>query len=388
MEHTNRSHALLSASGASRWLNCTPSARLEENIPDRVSPFAAEGTLAHEISELKLRIFKEGATEKSKGLLSELKKMRKNELYSPDMDDEVDKYVDYVKEIIKQLNTEKKDYNFLIEERLDFSNIVEKGYGTGDVCIISDNLLRVIDLKYGKGVVVEAENNPQLMLYGIGALNKYSLHYDISEVELTIFQPRLDHLSSFRISVEELIKWGDDIVKPKAQLAYSGDGEKKAGEWCKFCKVKALCKTLAEENMKLAKYEFAQPDLLTIDELVEIYKQQPVLLDWVNSVADYLLDQALKGGNIKGYKIVEGRSMRKWVNEQSVAIKLSKIYPPERYLISKLDTLTNIEKLVGKKEFDSIFRQDVIKPPGKPTLVPNSDKRPALGTEQAKIDFK
>lgn len=389
MEHSTRAHALLSASGASRWMACTPSARLEEKFDESsTSTFAAEGTLAHEFGDVNLR-FKNGEiTEKT--LNSELKKLRKDKNYTDEMEGEVDKYVEIVTEAFAVAKARTPDAKLLIEERVDFSHLVEKGFGTGDVCIVADGFLDVIDLKYGKGVKVDADNNPQLMLYGSGALRNFEMMYDdIHTVNLVIVQPRLDHLSEWKISTEKLIEWGEKEVKPKAAKAYQGKGVQKAGDHCKWCKVKAVCATLAAKNVKLAQHDFKDPHLLTESQVIEVYKQQPMLVDWVNSVAKYLLDEAVKGKKWPGLKLVEGRSNRKWSDEEKVKEALTdNLFDEKDFTTTKLQGITAVEKLVGKSEFPTILGNLVIKPQGKPTLVPMSDKRPAMGIEQAKEDFK
>lgn len=390
VNHSARKHALLSASGASRWLACTPSARLEEKFeessPSTSSVYADEGTLAHEFGDLNLR--------KAAGRITdsvyerEIKELRKHPLYSPEMEGEVDKYVTYVLEAFEVAKQKTPDAVLMIEERLDFSHLVEQGFGTGDAGIIADGILEIIDLKYGKGIRVEAEENPQLMLYGSGALRSFELMYDIHTIKMTIVQPRLDHISSWETKVPDLISWGEKTVKPAAAKAYEGKGVQKAGDHCKWCKVKAMCATLAAKNVALARHEFKDPYLLTEKQLLEVYKQQPMLVDWVNAVAEYLLAEALKGKQWPGYKIVEGRSQRKWMDEDKVVETLELSHDPKDFMVSKLAGIPAIEKLLGKKDFSVLLGEMVLLPPGKPTLVPESDKRPAMGIEQAKLDFK
>lgn len=391
VDHSSRKHALLSASGASRWLNCTPSARLEEKFemssPSKPSVYAEEGTLAHEFGDLNLRLRDNRITQKI--FNKEAKSLKGNSLYSPEMDEEVDKYVTYVMEQLSLARQKTPDAVLLIEERLDFSHLVEQGFGTGDANIIADGVLEVIDLKYGKGIMVGAKENPQLMLYGSGALRKFELMYDIHTVKLTIVQPRLDHISSWEIPVSELLDWGDRIVKPAAVKAYLGEGSQKCGDWCKWCKVKAMCSALAEKNIDIAKHEFKDPYLLEDNQLIEIFQQIPMLQDWANSVAEYLLDEAIKGKKWTGYKVVEGRSQRRWLDESKVSKVLTeKGISPDRFMVSKLAGIPAIEKLLGKSDFIPTVGSFVVLPPGKPTLVPESDKRPAMGIEQAKQDFK
>lgn len=390
VKHSARKHALLSASGASRWLACTPSARLEEKFeessPSTSSVYADEGTLAHEFGDINLRNAMGQLTKKVYD--SEIKKLRSNPLYSSEMEGEVDKYVTYVLESFAEAKQKTPDAVLMIEERLDFSHLVEQGFGTGDAGVIADGVLEIIDLKYGKGIRVEAEENPQLMLYGSGALRSFELMYDIHTVKMTIVQPRLDHISSWETKVTDLISWGEKTVKPAAAKAYEGKGVQKAGDHCKWCKVKAMCATLAAKNIALARHEFKDPHLLTEKQLLEVYKQQPMLVDWVNAVAEYLLAEALKGKQWPGYKVVEGRSQRKWMDEDKVIETLELSHDPKDFMVSKLAGIPAIEKLLGKKDFPVLLGEMVLLPPGKPTLVPESDKRPAMGIEQAKLDFK
>lgn len=388
LDHSSRKHALLSASGASRWLNCTPSARLEEKFQQSQSSiYAQEGTLAHEFGDVILRYINGEIEEKT--LNTELNKLRREELYSDEMEEQVDKYVEFVKDSFDEAYKTDKGAAMLIEERLDFSHLVEQGFGTGDATVIGNGILDIIDLKYGKGVKVSAQNNPQLKLYASGALNEYDMLYDIHTVRMTIVQPRLDHIDTYEMSVEDLEMWGNKVVKPAAEKAYAGKGKQQAGDWCKWCKVKAMCATLAAKNVKLAQHEFRDPHLLSEKQLVEVYKQQPMLVDWVNAVSKYLLEQALNGKRWPGYKVVEGRSNRKFINNESVALILDKEgYSESEYMVKKLGGITHISKLLGK-EFNTLLSPYVIKPPGAPTLVPESDKRPELNSiEQAKEEFK
>ena len=380
-----KEHALLSASGAFRWMNCTPSARLEEKFDEqKQSIHAAEGTLAHEFGAINL---KSGQIPK-KVFDTEIKKLRENTLYTDEMEGEVDKYVSYVMQTFTDAQKRTPDAVLLVEEKLDFSHLVEEGFGTGDACIIADGVLDIIDLKYGIGIKVDATDNPQLKLYGAGALRAYELMYDIHTIRMTIVQPRLDHISVWDISVEDLNKWGEKEVKPKAKEAYLGEGLQKTGDWCKWCKVKPVCAAQRDENMKLAQYDFQDPYLLTDKQLIDVFKQQPKLTEWVNAVHQHLLDKALKGKKVEGYKLVEGRRTRKWLEDEKVAkVLIANNFSPEDFMISKLAGIPAIEKLIGKKNFIPILGDLVTLPPGKPTLVPEADKRPGMGIEQAKMDF-
>ena len=381
IDHTSRKHALLSASGAARWMNCTPSARLEEHVEERGSnDFAAEGTLAHEFGDWLLKHFNGEVTKRK--LNAELKKLRKHRLYTDEMEEEVDKYVTYV---IESFKSAKKGAELMVERKLDFSHVVEEGFGTGDATIAADTVLEMVDLKYGKGIKVDAPENPQLMLYGLGALRMVDLMYDIETVRLTIVQPRLNHISTWEISAADLIAWGEEQVKPKADMAFKGEGTQKAGSWCKWCKVKATCTAIAKQNLALARFEFKEPALLTEDEVLEVYEQQGQLVDWAKAVSEYVQEEAMKGKKWPGYKLVEGRSNRKWRDEDAAIKVLAEKYKREDYMQEKLKGIVAVSKLVGD---DIDLNPLMVKPPGKPTLAPDTDERPPINSaESAKEDF-
>ena len=391
--HSERKHALLSASSAARWLACPPSARLEEKFRETCgfqesSVYAEEGTLAHEFAELALR--KLSGRISDVDYASAVESLRGHELYSEEIEEQIEKYSTYVMEAYEAAKTIVPDPVLFIEERLDFSDIVEEGFGTGDSGIIADGTMEIIDLKYGKGIKVEAYENPQLKLYAIGALHNYEMLYDIHKVKLTIVQPRMDSIVSWEISVKDLYKWAEETVKPIAVKAYEGAGLQKAGDHCKFCLVKAMCGTLSARSIAVArKNDFKDPHLLTEKQLLDVYKQIPMLVDWANSVGEYLYNKALAGEKVEGYKLVEGQSRRKWTNEEEVQAKLKEEgYPEDSYNVTKLKGISDIEKLVGKKNFPALFEGLVIKPQGNPILVPETDKRPEYRSlDQAKKDF-
>lgn len=390
INHSERAHALLSASGSHRWLNCTPSARLEDKFTETAgrssSVYADEGTLAHEFGNLRLLLAIEKVS--SKVYEKERKDLQKNMLYYEGMEQEVEVYVNYVMEAYGAAQAITKDAVLMIEEKLDYSHLVEKGEGTGDACIIADGTLEIVDLKFGKGIKVSAVENSQLMLYAIGALRKFDMMYDIRTVKLTIVQPRLESISSWPISVPELMNWGEKVVRPKAAEAYEGKGLQKAGEWCRFCKVKGMCATLAAYNIKLAKYDFKSPHFLTDQQLIDVYKQIPMLVDWANSVEKHLLDTAVEGKHYPGYKVVEGRANRAWSDKEGIEKYLKdEGFERNKYITESLAGIPAVEKLVGAKKFAQDCKQYVVIPKGKPTFVPESDKRPAMGIEQAKLDF-
>ena len=386
-KHNKRAHALLSASGAARWLNCTPSARLEDKIADKESPYAREGTLAHEFADIELQ-FRDKQITKAKYTAAR-KKLEKEEFYNPEMDEEVEKYVDYVWSQYQEARRKNGSAVLLVEDKIDLTEFIEEGFGSNDAAIISDNTMEIVDLKYGKGIKVNAKDNPQLKLYGLGALRAHELMYDIHEVRMTVVQPRLDHIPSAVLPADELRAWGYNEVVPKARLAYAGKGDLVPGDHCRWCKIKARCPALAEENLKLAKHEFASPELLSDDELLDIYGKIAMLEDWAKGVANHILDEALNGKKWPGYKLVEGRANRKWANEDEAISTLEKEgYEKDKITKTKIRGIGEIEKLVGKKKFPKLLNGMVIKPQGKPALVDESDKRPELNTEEcAKQDF-
>lgn len=380
-------HALLSASGAKRWMECPPSARLEEPYPDSTSEYAKEGTAAHTYAELKLgRII---GTVKNK----EVKNFEKNnEYYSKSMTDYIETYTDLVMEKHAEAQTRSKDAILMLEQRLDFSRWVPEGFGTGDTVIISDGILEVIDLKYGKGVQVEAQNNPQLRLYGLGAWNIFRYLYDIKKVRTTICQPRLDNISTEELEVKELLEWAETQVEPKAKLAWDGNGEFKAGEHCRFCRARSTCRARAEANTELAKYDFKPAPELTKEEIADILAKIDELTSWAKDVKDHALEQAEKHGvKWPGWKLVEGRSKRTYTDEDKIAETLKKkryrikdIYKPKQLI-----GITAMQKLLGKKKMQELIGDYIVKPAGKPTLVPEDDKRPELSTaDNAAEDFK
>ena len=369
-------HAILSASGAHRWLNCTPSARLELEFDDNSGEAAAEGTAAHALSEHKLR----------KAL-----KMRSKKPVSPydsdEMDNYTDGYVEYVLEVIEQAKQTCSDPLILIEQRLDFSKYVPDGFGTGDCVIIADGTLHIIDFKYGQGVLVSAEDNPQMKLYALGALGLFDGIYDIEMVSMTIYQPRRENISTSTVSKESLYRWAEEVLKPKAELAFAGDGNYCPGEWCQFCRAAVKCRARAEAKMKLATFEFALPPLLSDEEIAEILSSIGDLTRWTNEIIAYATDAAVNHGKKwPGFKVVEGRSNRKYKDEEAVAEAAKNAGYRDIYKQS-LITITEMEKLMGKSKFNEILGELVMKPPGKPTLVPVSDKRPEMNTSSAKIDF-
>lgn len=287
-------------------------------------------------------------------------------------------------EHVEAAKKETPDPVVLAEQRVDFSRWVPEGFGTADCLIVSDKALAVIDLKYGQGVLVEAKRNPQMMCYALGALEMFSALYDIETITMTIFQPRRDNVSTYELPVSDLLDWAENTLKPKAALASKGEGDFKAGEHCRFCKARNDCRARAEANLALAKYDFALPPTLTDAEIEAILPVLDELTAWAEDIQAYALTKALSGKTWHGYKLVEGRSNRKYVSADAVAEKVQDagFDPFEKKLLG----ITAMQKLMGKKRFDELLEGLIEKPQGKPTLVPESDKRPAIHT--AKDDFK
>ena len=367
-------HAVLSASSSHRWLNCSPSARLEQEFEDRETEAAAEGTAAHALCEHKLcRALK----------MQSRKPISKYDC--EEMDTHTDNYVQFVLETIAQAREHCADPIINIEQRLDFSCYVPHGFGTGDCIIIADKTLHIIDFKYGQGVLVEAEQNPQMMLYALGALRIYDTLYDIEDVAMTIYQPRRENISTWTITVSNLLSWAENELVPKAKLAFDGKGEYMPGPWCTFCKAAVKCRARAEEKLALAQYEFAQPPLLTDAEIEEILGKLDDLTRWADEIKSYAQDAALNHGKQwHGYKVVEGRSVRKYSDEEAV-IEAANAAGYHDIFRKTLLPITEMEKLMGKQEFAEVLSGLIIKPAGKPTLVPITDKRPAM--TKANIDF-
>lgn len=369
-----KAHAILSASSSHRWLNCPPSARLCETYEDKGSDYAAEGTDAHSLCEYKLRkALGMGAVDPSEHLT----------WYSEEMEDCANGYAAYILELVEAAKEVCSDPVVLIEQRVDFSRWVEQGFGTSDAIIISDGTLRVIDYKHGLGVLVEADNNPQMMCYALGALELFDAIYDIDTVAMTVYQPRRQNVSTFEMSKDDLYRWAEEVLKPTAELAFTGDGNFLCGEWCGFCKAKHECRARAKANLLLAQYDFKLPPLLEDSEIEVILSRADQLVSWVNDIKEYALQQAISGKDWTGFKLVEGRSNRRYTDEAAVtqAVTSAGFDPYERKLLG----ITAMQKLLGKSRFEELLSAYIEKPQGKPTLVPESDKRPVMNN--AKTDF-
>lgn len=373
VKHSTRNHAILSASASKRWLSCPPSAKLNAELPDTTSEYAREGTCAHELAEYKV----------NKMLGIEAKNPTESlDFYDSEMEDCTDSYAQYIAEQIAKYDSPV----VMVEQRLDFSKYVPGGFGTGDCVIVADDVLTVIDYKHGKGVPVSAENNSQMMLYALGALELFDSLYDIREICMIIFQPRLENISEFTMTVNILLDWAENELRPKAELAAKGEGEFCAGEHCRFCKLKATCRKRAKYNLMLAQYDFAPPDMLEDTEIEAILEKVEALTAWATDVKEYALSQALAGKQWTGYKVVEGKSNRKYTDENAVAAAVKAI-GKNPYSEPEILGITAMTKLLGgKKKFDELLSKYVCKPQGKPTLVPASDKRKAWNPAQE--DFK
>ena len=368
-------HALLSASSSHRWLHCNPSARLEREFADRETTAAAEGTAAHALAEHKLK---------------RRLKLRSERPVSPfdteEMEICTDDYADFVMEQVTKERRRDPDTQVFIEQRLDFSCYVPEGFGTGDCLIVSKGRLHIIDLKYGMGLLVDSEENPQMKLYALAALTQYEEQYQIKKVKLTIFQPRRENVSTWETSVAKLKKWATKDLVPKAQRAFKGEGEYCPGEWCIFCKAAVKCRARAEDKLRLAQSEFKMPPLLTDAEIEDVLAKLPDIKKWADEIQEYALAKALAGKEWTGFKLVEGRSVRKFTDERAV-VKAANAAGYHDIYKQTLISLTEMEKLMGKAEFSKVLGALVTKPQGKPTLVPDTDKRQAITVSNPKNEF-
>ena len=371
-------HSVLGATAADRWMNCTPSAQLTAGMEDEATTFAAEGTAAHALCEWKVR----------KALKMRAGRRPTSDYWTDEMEEFTDDYRDFIMDLVGQAKLTCKDPVTLIEQHLDFSCYVPDGFGTGDFLLVADRELNVVDFKYGRGVAVYADHNPQMMLYALGALNLFDCLYDIEQVTMTIFQPRLSSISTWTISAEELYKWAEEVLKPKAELAAKGEGEFISGSWCRYCKARNTCRARAESFLELAKMEFQPPALLSDEEVAEVMEKAAELSKWVSDVMAYAQAEAIENGkHWNGYKLVEGRSTRRFIDEKKVEEAAKGAGYTDIYNKS-LITLTAFEKLMGKDTFKEVLGSYVTKPAGKLTLVPVSDKRPEVTVNTVNDEFQ
>lgn len=380
-------HAKLSSSASKRWLGCPGSVKLSEHYPNGSSIYADEGTIAHGMAEGMIskddKLVQKYEVEAAKfygehpelnGTFLEMKMI-------------LQPYVDYVFEEYAAQVHEDGAAQLMTEERVDLTEYIPGGFGTSDVVILRQGRLHIIDLKYGKGVSVSAEDNPQLKLYALGTLARFDMLYDIENVVMTIYQPRLDNVSTDTIKAKDLYAWGEEVIKPGAQLALSEDAPVHAGDWCQFCPARYDCKERARDAMELQKYLGQM--VLSPEEIAEILGKIDRLTKFAEDIKDSALTKALDGEEIPGWKVVEGRSIRKYVGSEEEIVRQCEGAGYDQALLyeRKLLTITNMEKLMGKKQFAEVLGAYVEKPEGKPTLAPESDKRPAITNNSAAEDF-
>ena len=374
-------HAFLSPSASHRWLMCPPSAKLNAALPDQTSPYAKQGTDAHELCAYLVE----------KALGRDVKDPTENlDYYDEEMQMCAEGYAEFVMQELELARQTCPDTEVLVEQKVDFSKWVEGGKGTADCILLSDGTAEIIDYKNGLGVMVSSESeefggNPQLMCYSLGVIDMFDGIYNIDTIRMAIYQPRRDNLSVYEMSKADLLKWADEVLAPTAALAMKGEGEFKAGSHCQFCKCKATCRKRAEFNLEMAQYDFAMPDTLEDHEVEAILMKVDQLTSWADDVKEYALNQALQGKEYENFKVVEGRSVRKYTDEDAVAfaVKDAGFDPFEKKLLG----ITAMTSLLGKKKFEDLLGGMIMKPPGKPTLVPKSDKRPAM-KNTAQEDFK
>ena len=372
VEHGNRSHARLNASSSHRWMMCPPSVKLSEQFADKPSPYAEEGTFLHELCELKLHRYLGDMVPEL--IEEQYAEHRDNDFYSDEAESVTDEYVAFCIETIEAVRLSCPDPLIMVEHRLDYSEYVPEGFGTGDLVIVADGVIEVIDFKGGRGVRVDANQNSQLMLYGLGALLEFDPLYDIHTVRMTIVQPRLSNTSTYEITAQDLIRWAETEVRPKALLAYEGAGEFCAGEWCRFCKARYTCRKRSEYHMRLAEHDFRQPDLLSDEEIADILPVADSLNSWVQDLLAYATQAAVNGKSWPGYKLVAGRTVRKYTSEVEVIKAATEAGYTDIYKTTLLG-VGDLEKRMGRKRFGEVLGKFIVKPAGAPTLVPETDAR-------------
>ncbi len=386
-DHSSRSHAVLSASGAHRWMTCTASALLEQQFPDTTSDAAKEGTLAHELAEIKLRHYFFTLDFTKRKLNAAVKKLKEDSYWNSEMDGYTDDYLDYIKE--NALAFSSKPF-VSIEKRVDLSTWIPDGFGTADCIMLSGNTLSVVDFKYGKGVPITAEKNPQMMIYALGAWAEYKFLYPIEHVHLAIVQPRISsEVSEWACTIDELLEFGEQ-VKAKAREALTEESVFTPSEdACRFCRARTVCRARADKNTKFGAFTATDPKILSNTEIGKYLALGEDVARWLKELQDYALSKCLAGEKIAGYKAVEGRGSRDWVDVDKALSAIKESGVPEELLYERKPlSLAQIEKLMGKKEFESCVGDMVIKNPGKPALVKSSDKRQAITTKiTAKMAF-
>ena len=377
--HKDRAHAILSASSSSRWLACPPSAVANEAYPDQDTSFAEEGTLAHEVAEIIARERVHGSTRS----LAEWKDGTTKEMIEC-----AKEYADYIEEHKKS-----NDDLILLEQRVDFSPWVPDGFGTCDCIIIQDDTLTIIDYKYGQGVPVSAVDNPQMKLYALGALNDYGIALDVKKVEIHIFQPRLNNISTDSIAVEALTEWAEKTVKPVAEKAALGKGKYAPGEHCRFCQHGGKCRALTKlctEYLDTHGLRVALP-VLAPHEVADVLRMEPMVTLWLKKVKEQALTTLMNGEELPGYKLVEGKlGNRKWKDDTEVATKLITAgYAREDITETKVLSPSQMDKAIGKKKVAELLDDMIERAPGAPTIAPITDKRPAYDRlAEAQDDFK
>lgn len=383
LDHSARAHAKLSASGANQWLNCPPSIKASAGIVDTSSEFAKEGTFAHELSELYFSNLYENLSDVD--FKQQLEQSKANEYYSEELREYVEQYVDIVEEKVNEAKAQDEPILFF-EHRLDLTRYVPESFGTGDVVVYYNGTVEIIDLKFGKGVEVSVLNNPQLRLYGLGAYELFKDFEDIHTIKMTIVQPRLNNISSESVDADDLVEWGMNTVNPQAIKAYNGVGEFHAGSHCRFCKIRHTCRARAEANDVNAD-DMKAPETLTDDELSELLHKLPDIKRWASEVEDYCKQQAYENNrNFNGWKVVEGRATRKYVDDEQVYERLKEHYDPQEVTETKVLSISKLEKQLGKKKVSEMLSDLVTKPQGKPALVTEDDKRQPI-TNSAESDF-
>lgn len=377
INHAKRAHALLSASASHRWLACTPSALLESKVQDTSSEFAKEGTLAHEFCDLKLRLYTRDIKEST--YKKNISKLRKDEMYQKEMEEYADDYFIYVMEKLTDTAV------LTPETQVDFSEYVPEGFGTSDAIIIDDGKMTIIDFKYGKGVEVSAVDNPQLRLYSLGALHTFSMIYDINIIDMCIFQPRIGNISEDSITVDELLEWGEYTVKHAAALAFKGEGKRVAGDHCKFCKIRNKCPAMYEYSMSVVSdyFDIEEPETwdkekLRPEDYASILSKSKPVKTWLGDIESYCIEHVLSGElKVPGYKLVEGRSIRKFTDIDKAIAEIVADGYDESTLYERVPlSLSKMEKLIGKAQFNKLVASFIEKPKGKPTIVVETDKRP------------